>query len=145
MARAPRSSVVVGPQAYHNLPELIAEAVEGRRGTDTDMPADAKFAALPRAAARAERVPDGAGRLRQVLHLLRRALYRGAEISRPMNDLLREAEMLVEAGAREITLLGQNVNAWGEGLDVLIRELAKLPGSARSATPPATRTTSPKA
>ena len=64
---------------------------------------------------------------------------RGAEISRPYGDLLAEAETLVEAGAREITLLGQNVNAWrGEdakgrsvGLDALIRSLAKLPRLAR--------------
>jgi tRNA-2-methylthio-N6-dimethylallyladenosine synthase len=55
---------------------------------------------------------------------------RGAEISRPFNDLLREAEILVEAGAREITLLGQNVNAWVQGdtgFDGLIRAIAKIP------------------
>jgi tRNA-2-methylthio-N6-dimethylallyladenosine synthase len=128
MARAPAVSVVVGPQAYHNLPGLIAEAVEGRRGTDTDMPADAKFAALPvrrRSGPSAFlTVQEGCDKFCTYCVV---PYTRGAEISRPLNDLLREAELLVDAGAREITLLGQNVNAWCGGLDVLIRELAKLP------------------
>jgi tRNA-2-methylthio-N6-dimethylallyladenosine synthase len=128
MARAPAVSVVVGPQAYHNLPGLIAQAVEGRRGTDTDMPADAKFAALP---ARRSSGPSAFLTVQEGCDKF--CTYcvvpytRGAEISRPLSDLLREAELLVEAGAREITLLGQNVNAWSGGLDALIRELAKLP------------------
>jgi tRNA-2-methylthio-N6-dimethylallyladenosine synthase len=55
---------------------------------------------------------------------------RGAELSRSFKDLLREAEILIEAGAREITLLGQNVNAWAEGdvgFEGLIKAIAKLP------------------
>ena len=136
MARAPAVGVVVGPQAYHRLPELIGQAVRGERASDTDMPADAKFAALP---ARRRSGPSAFLTVQEGCDKF--CTYcvvpytRGAEISRPFRDLLGEAERLAEAGAREITLLGQNVNAWrGEdanghaiGLDGLIRELDKLP------------------
>ena len=136
MARAPSVGVVVGPQAYHRLPELIGQAVRGERASDTDMPADAKFAALP---ARRRSGPSAFLTVQEGCDKF--CTYcvvpytRGAEISRPFRDLLGEAERLAEAGAREITLLGQNVNAWrGEdanghaiGLDGLIRELDKLP------------------
>jgi len=136
MARAPSVGVVVGPQAYHRLPELIDKAMRGERATDTDMPADAKFAALPvRRRANPSAfltVQEGCDKFCTYCVV---PYTRGAEMSRPFNDLLAEGERLVEAGAREITLLGQNVNAWhGEnakgvpiGLDGLIRELAKLP------------------
>ncbi len=128
MARAPAVSVVVGPQAYHNLPRLVAAAAEGHRAADTDMPADAKFAALP---ARRRSGPNAFLTVQEGCDKF--CTYcvvpytRGAEISRPIGDLLREAELLVEHGAREITLLGQNVNAWSGGLDTLVRALAKLP------------------
>ena len=131
MARAPAVVMVVGPQAYHRLPEMIAMAVTGERATDTDMPADAKFAALP---ARRKTGPSAFLTIQEGCDKF--CTYcvvpytRGAEISRPFAELLREAEVLVEAGAREITLLGQNVNAWSHediGFDRLIRELAKLP------------------
>ena len=136
MARAPAVGVVVGPQAYHRLPEMIDKAVRGERATDTDMPADAKFAALP---ARRRVAPSAFLTVQEGCDKF--CTYcvvpytRGAEISRPAADLLAEAERLVTAGAREITLLGQNVNAWsGEdpkgrpiGLDGLIRAIAKLP------------------
>ena len=131
MARAPAVGMVVGPQAYHRLPEMIAKAVRGERATDTDMPADAKFAALP---ARRKAGPSAFLTIQEGCDKF--CTYcvvpytRGAEISRPLAELLREAEVLVEAGAREITLLGQNVNAWSHediGFDRLIRELAKLP------------------
>ena len=131
MARAPAVVMVVGPQAYHRLPEMIAKAVKGERATDTDMPADAKFAALP---ARRKAGPSAFLTIQEGCDKF--CTYcvvpytRGAEISRPFAELLREAEVLVEAGAREITLLGQNVNAWSHediGFDRLIRELAKLP------------------
>ncbi|WP_095011266.1 tRNA (N6-isopentenyl adenosine(37)-C2)-methylthiotransferase MiaB [Tsuneonella mangrovi] len=140
MARAPAVSMVVGPQAYHRLPEMLDKAVAGERATDTDMPPIAKFAALP-ARRRAPpsaflTVQEGCDKFCTYCVV---PYTRGAEISRPFNDLVAEAEKLVEAGAREITLLGQNVNAWsGEdakgraiGLDGLIRELAKLPNLAR--------------
>ena len=136
MARAPAVGVVVGPQAYHRLPEMIERAVHGERATDTDMPADAKFAALP-----ARRRVNPSAFLTVQEGCDKFCTYcvvpytRGAEISRPFQDLLGEAQRLVDAGAREITLLGQNVNAWaGEdakgraiGLDGLMKELARLP------------------
>ena len=136
MARAPSVRMVVGPQAYHRLPKMLAEAVEGRRVTDTDMPADTKFDALP---ARRKSGPTAFLTVQEGCDKF--CTYcvvpytRGAEASRPFRDLLDETERLIEAGAREITLLGQNVNAWaGEdakgraiGLEVLIRELSKLP------------------
>ena len=140
MARAPAVGVVVGPQAYHRLPELVAAAAQGKRAADTDMPEDAKFAALP---ARRKVGPSAFLTVQEGCDKF--CTYcvvpytRGAEISRPFSDLLREAEKLVAAGAREITLLGQNVNAWrGEddkgravGLDGLAAQLAKLPDLAR--------------
>jgi tRNA-2-methylthio-N6-dimethylallyladenosine synthase len=131
MARAPAVGLVVGPQAYHRLPELIDRAARGERAADTDMPADAKFAALP---ARRRVGPSAFLTVQEGCDKF--CTYcvvpytRGAEISRPFKDLLREAESLVEAGAREITLLGQNVNAWANddiGFDDLIRTLAGLP------------------
>ena len=140
MARAPAVGMVVGPQAYHRLPEMIVKAASGTRATDTDMPADAKFAALPK---RRKSGPSAFLTIQEGCDKF--CTYcvvpytRGAEISRPFSDLLREAERLVEAGAREITLLGQNVNAWtGEddkgralGFDGLIRALADMSGLAR--------------
>ena len=136
MARAPAVSMVVGPQAYHRLPDLLDKAIAGERATDTDMPENAKFDALP---ARRKVGPSAFLTIQEGCDKF--CTYcvvpytRGAEISRPFNDLLREAETLVEAGAKEITLLGQNVNAWTGadnhgrtiGFDGLVRELAKLP------------------
>ncbi|KRA82914.1 tRNA (N6-isopentenyl adenosine(37)-C2)-methylthiotransferase MiaB [Altererythrobacter sp. Root672] len=131
MARAPAVGLVVGPQAYHRLPAMIEQVVEGKRASDTDMPADAKFAALP---ARRRVGPSAFLTIQEGCDKF--CTYcvvpytRGAEISRPFSDLLREAETLVEHGAREITLLGQNVNAWAVdevGFDGLLKELAKIP------------------
>ena len=136
MARAPAVSMVVGPQAYHRLPDMLDRAVKGERATDTDMPAIAKFAALPE---RRRVTPNAFLTVQEGCDKF--CTYcvvpytRGAEISRPFGDLVEEAMKLVDAGAKEITLLGQNVSAWsGEnaqghttGLDGLIRELAKLP------------------
>jgi tRNA-2-methylthio-N6-dimethylallyladenosine synthase len=140
MARAPAVRMVVGPQAYHRLPEMLAEAVEGRRVVDTDMPAQSKFDALP---ARRRSGPSAFLTVQEGCDKF--CTYcvvpytRGAEVSRPFKDLIDEARRLVDAGAVEITLLGQNVNAWrGEdakgravGLDALVRELAALPDLAR--------------
>ncbi|WP_066554050.1 tRNA (N6-isopentenyl adenosine(37)-C2)-methylthiotransferase MiaB [Croceicoccus bisphenolivorans] len=140
MKRAKGVSMVVGPQAYHRLPEMIGKASAGERVTDTDMPAEAKFGALP---ARRKRAPSAFLTVQEGCDKF--CTYcvvpytRGAEISRPFADLVEEAKLLVDQGAREITLLGQNVNAWtGEdakgraiGLDGLIRELAAMPDLAR--------------
>ncbi len=140
MARAPSVRIVVGPQAYHRLPALLGEALQGKRVADTDMPAATKFAALPRrrksGASAFLTVQEGCDKFCSYCVV---PYTRGAEISRPFDDLLSEAERLLEAGAKEITLLGQNVNAWsGEdpqgralGLDGLIRALAALPELAR--------------
>lgn len=136
MARAPAVGMVVGPQAYHRLGDMLDRAVKGERSTDTDMPEDAKFAALPKRRKVAPTafltVQEGCDKFCTYCVV---PYTRGAEISRPFSQLVDEAAKLVDAGAREITLLGQNVNAWsGEdtkghavGLDGLIRELAKLP------------------
>jgi len=140
MARAPAVRVVVGPQAYHRLPELVAAAAQGGRATDTDMPAEAKFAALPKRRRSGPSafltVQEGCDKFCTYCVV---PYTRGAELSRPYGDLVEEAQALVDGGALEITLLGQNVNAWsGEdgtgratGLDGLIRALADIPALAR--------------
>ncbi|WP_230278871.1 tRNA (N6-isopentenyl adenosine(37)-C2)-methylthiotransferase MiaB [Croceicoccus sp. Ery15] len=136
MARSPDVRMVVGPQAYHRLPAMIEKARAGERVTDTDMPANAKFGVLPTRTKRAPSafltVQEGCDKFCTYCVV---PYTRGAEISRPFADLVEEAHKLVDAGAREITLLGQNVNAWdGEddkgraiGLDGLIRALATMP------------------
>src|SRR6187397_1061458 len=131
MARAPGVGLVVGPQAYHRLPEMIERVARGERATDTDMPADAKFAALPQRRRTGPSafltIQEGCDKFCTYCVV---PYTRGAEISRPLKDLLREAEILVEAGAREITLLGHNVNAWAEagfGFDGLLKAIVRLP------------------
>ncbi len=138
--RAPAVDIVVGPQAYHNLPGLVADAVAGRRALDTDMPAASKFNALPKRRRQGPSafltVQEGCDKFCTYCVV---PYTRGAEISRPWGAIVDEAKALVDAGAREITLLGQNVNAWAgedergraQGLDGLIRALDALPGLAR--------------
>jgi tRNA-2-methylthio-N6-dimethylallyladenosine synthase len=135
-----RSSVVdlvVGPQAYHRLPAMVAA---GGRQVDTDFPVEDKFAVLPeRKSARGPTafltVQEGCDKFCAFCVV---PYTRGAEVSRPVRRLLDEARGLVAQGVREITLLGQNVNAYhGEapdgvwGLGRLIRELAGIEGLAR--------------
>ncbi len=137
MRRAPAVKLVVGPQAYHRLPEMLEQAQSGKRVTDTDMPAASKFDALPRRAPQQApsaflTVQEGCDKFCTYCVV---PYTRGAEISRPMVDLIDEAKALADGGAREITLLGQNVNAWtgedakgrAQGLDGLIRALADIP------------------
>jgi tRNA-2-methylthio-N6-dimethylallyladenosine synthase len=138
--RAPGVGIVVGPQAYHNLPELVRRAAAGERALDTDMPVASKFGALP---ARRRQGPSAFLTVQEGCDKF--CTYcvvpytRGAEVSRPWRAVVDEAKALVDMGAREITLLGQNVNAWtGEdaagrpqGLDGLIRALDTIPGLAR--------------
>jgi tRNA-2-methylthio-N6-dimethylallyladenosine synthase len=128
--------IVVGPQAYHRLPELVAQAALGRRALDTDMPADSKFGALPGRARQVRpsaflTVQEGCDKFCTYCVV---PYTRGAEVSRPWDAIIDEAKALVDAGAREITLLGQNVNAWehdGRYLHDLIEALAKMPSLAR--------------
>jgi tRNA-2-methylthio-N6-dimethylallyladenosine synthase len=139
--RAPSVDVVVGPQAYHRLPDLIARAAKGEKAVDLDMPAESKFGALPKRAGGQRptaflTVQEGCDKFCTYCVV---PYTRGAEISRPFADLIAEAQALVAGGVREITLLGQNVNAWdGEddkgraiGLDGLIRALAREDGLER--------------
>ena len=133
IARRAKVDVVVGPQAYHNLPELVREAAQKGLALDTDMPAIAKFGALP-----ARRRTGPSAFLTVLEGCDKFCTYcvvpytRGAEVSRPFDAILDEARALVDAGAHEITLLGQNVNAWddaaGTGLHGLIRALDKIEG-----------------
>jgi tRNA-2-methylthio-N6-dimethylallyladenosine synthase len=133
--RSPMIDIVVGPQAYHRLPDMVAEATRGARPVDTDMPAISKFDAMP-ARRRANpssflTVQEGCDKFCTYCVV---PYTRGAEISRPWKDIIAEAHALVDAGAREIVLLGQNVNAWSDGkrgLADLIRALAKIVGLER--------------
>ena len=133
--RSPLIDMVVGPQAYHRLPEMVAAAARGGRPVDTEMPAISKFDALP-ARRRASpsaflTVQEGCDKFCTYCVV---PYTRGAEISRPWEDIVSEAHQLVDAGAREIVLLGQNVNAWHDGqrgLAALIRALAKIDGLER--------------
>jgi tRNA-2-methylthio-N6-dimethylallyladenosine synthase len=140
IVRRAKVDVVVGPQAYHNLPALVAKAARGEAALDTGMPVETKFGHLP---AR-RRVPPSAFLTVQegcdkFCTYCVVPYTRGVEVSRPWAAIVDEARALVDAGAREITLLGQNVNAWtGEdaagrtgGLDALVRELDGIAGLAR--------------
>ena len=136
-ARAKAIDIVVGPQAYHRLPQMVAAAASGAKPVDTDMPAIPKFDALPgrrrRGATAFLTVQEGCDKFCTYCVV---PYTRGAEISRPWAAILDEARALIDAGAREITLLGQNVNAWSgtdeagraQGLDGLIRALDRMPG-----------------
>ena len=141
--RAPWVDMVVGPQTYHRLPELVAKADPGSRRSvvDTDFPAEVKFDFLPEeAAARGPAaflsVQEGCDKFCSFCVV---PYTRGAEFSRPVKQIITEARRLVASGTREITLLGQNVNAWHGaaldggtwGLGRLIRELAEIDGLAR--------------
>lgn len=140
MARRAGVDIVVGPQAYHRLPAMVARASRGERAVDTDMPVRSKFDMLP-----ARRTVSPSAFLTVQEGCDKFCTYcvvpytRGAEVSRPFAAIMDEARQLTDAGAKELTLLGQNVNAWaGEddrgnsvGLDGLIRALDRLPGLVR--------------
>jgi tRNA-2-methylthio-N6-dimethylallyladenosine synthase len=131
--RAPAVDVIVGPLAYHRLPELLKQAQTGR-AIDTDMPPVPKFDALPaRRVAQASAfltVQEGCDKFCTFCVV---PYTRGPETSRPSADLIAEAQALVARGVKEITLLGQNVNAYHGGLTLagLIRELAAIDGLER--------------
>ncbi len=142
IARAPHVDIVLGPQTYHRLPEMVARlARQGGAVLDTDFPAEAKFDHLPDSA-----TPPGVTAFLTVQEGCDKfctfcvvPYTRGAEFSRPVREILAEARRLTTHGAREITLLGQNVNAYhGEapdggiwGLGRLIRALAEVAGLER--------------
>ncbi|MGF1445737.1 MAG: tRNA (N6-isopentenyl adenosine(37)-C2)-methylthiotransferase MiaB [Pikeienuella sp.] len=142
LARTGSVDVVVGPQAYHRLPKLVRAAAEtGERQLDTEFPEEDKFNHLP--AARQPAAPaafltvqEGCDKFCAFCVV---PYTRGAEVSRPVARVLQEARALVARGAVEITLLGQNVNAYhGEGPDGrdwslgrLIRALAEVEGLSR--------------
>ena len=118
MRRQPLVDLVVGPQSYHRLPELEAKAQAGEKALDTDFPEEDKFAHL-KGRARAKRgstafltVQEGCDKFCAFCVV---PYTRGAEVSRPVDRVLSEARDLVERGVREITLLGQNVNAYHGG------------------------------
>jgi tRNA-2-methylthio-N6-dimethylallyladenosine synthase len=127
--------IIVGPQAYHRLPEMVDAALGGARPVDIDLPALSKFEAFP-ARRRANpsaflTVQEGCDKFCTYCVV---PYTRGAEISRPWTDIIAEAHALVDAGAREIVLLGQNVNAWADGnrgLADLVRALAQVEGLER--------------
>jgi tRNA-2-methylthio-N6-dimethylallyladenosine synthase len=137
LRRSPVVDLVVGPQAYHRLPAMV-EA--GGRQVDTEFPVEDKFTLLPeRKALRGPTafltVQEGCDKFCAFCVV---PYTRGAEVSRPVERLLDEARGLVAQGVREITLLGQNVNAYhGEGpggawgLSRLLRELAGIEGLKR--------------
>jgi tRNA-2-methylthio-N6-dimethylallyladenosine synthase len=140
LERAPFVDIVFGPQAYHRLPEMVARAA-AERVLDTSFPAEPKFDHLPETSGAPGvsaflTVQEGCDKFCNFCVV---PYTRGAEYSRPAAEIIAEARRLAGAGAREITLLGQNVNAYhgaspeGEtwGLGELIGALAGIPGIAR--------------
>jgi tRNA-2-methylthio-N6-dimethylallyladenosine synthase len=130
IARQPAVDIVVGPQSYSRLPEMIAEISRGTgHALETEFPAEDKFDALPAPTAHGAptaflTVQEGCDKFCTFCVV---PYTRGAEFSRPVEQILTEAKGLVESGAREITLLGQNVNAYcGLGPDGNSWSLAKL-------------------
>ncbi|MEL6377005.1 MAG: tRNA (N6-isopentenyl adenosine(37)-C2)-methylthiotransferase MiaB [Pseudomonadota bacterium] len=130
MRRQPLVDLVVGPQSYHRLPELEAKARSGEKALDTDFPVEDKFAKLKqrplakRAPAAFLTVQEGCDKFCAFCVV---PYTRGAETSRPVQKIIDEAHNLVARGVREITLLGQNVNAYhGPGPDGTDWSLAQL-------------------
>lgn len=144
--RAPAVDLVLGPQTYHRLPDYVARLENGGPGiVETEFPAEDKFEALP-APERRKTLARGATAFLTIQEGCDKfctfcvvPYTRGAEFSRPVTRILDEARALADAGVREITLLGQNVNAFhgddGKGgaasLGALIRALAKIDGVER--------------
>ena len=142
IARAPAVDIVVGPQVYHRLPEMVAKLARGEgRALDTEFPSVDKFDSLPET-----KTPQGPTAFLTVQEGCDKfctfcvvPYTRGSEYSRSVAQIEAEARHLADLGVRELTLLGQNVNAYhgvgpdGEvwGLGRLIRHLAKIEGLAR--------------
>src|SRR5476651_1702928 len=143
--RAPTVDVVVGPQSYHHLPQLLAQAKSHGRAIETEFPIQDKFGFLPPPQPQAIRargissfvtVQEGCDKFCTFCVV---PYTRGAEVSRPVAKIADEVLRLADNGVREITLIGQNVNAYhGEGPDgstwplgTLLRQLAEIPGIVR--------------
>ena len=143
LRRAPQVDMVFGPQTYHRLPAMLAEADKnlGKGQVDTDFPIEDKYDVLPE-----ERIPAGISAFLTIQEGCDKfctfcvvPYTRGSEQSRSAIAILNEAKQMVAKGVREITLLGQNVNAYhGDGPDGrewglarLIRALAEIDGLAR--------------
>ena len=136
--RQPLVDLVVGPQSYQNIADLAANAGEGRKQIDIDFPKDDKFSIL-KGARTAQRGPSAFLTVQEGCDKFCAFCVvpytRGSEFSRSAKAIINEAKKLISSGTKELTLLGQNVNAWhGEGFDGkewglgrLIRELADLP------------------
>lgn len=145
LRRAPAVDLVIGPQTYHRLPEALKRVKRGERVLDTDYAIEDKFEHLPapdKAKTKARgvtaflTVQEGCDKFCTFCVV---PYTRGSEVSRPVPQIVAEAQKLVDGGVREITLLGQNVNAWhgtgpnGEkwGLGELLYRLSKIDGLAR--------------
>ena len=142
IARAPVVDIVVGPQSLHRLADLVADAAAGKRAVETEFPADDKFTALPvrplgkQQASAFVTVQEGCDKFCTFCVV---PYTRGAEYSRPAAEIVAEVERLAMQGVREVTLLGQNVNAYhGDGEDGstwslarLLQRLAAIPSIAR--------------
>ncbi|MCH2077828.1 MAG: tRNA (N6-isopentenyl adenosine(37)-C2)-methylthiotransferase MiaB [Rhodobacteraceae bacterium] len=137
MKRQPLVDLVVGPQAYHRLPDLVKRTSNGAKALDTDFPEEDKFTRMKgrpkarRAPAAFLTVQEGCDKFCAFCVV---PYTRGAEVSRPSSQVIREAQDLVERGVREVTLLGQNVNAYNghdTGLAGLIWDLAEIDGLER--------------
>ncbi len=143
--RAPVVDLVIGPQTYHRLPQALARARDGEKVVETDYAIEDKFEHLPspqrkviaaRGVTAFLTVQEGCDKFCTFCVV---PYTRGSEVSRPVSQIVEEAQRLVAAGVREITLLGQNVNAWhGEGADgrewglgELLRRLAEIDGLER--------------
>ncbi|GEL55146.1 tRNA-2-methylthio-N(6)-dimethylallyladenosine synthase [Acetobacter syzygii] len=133
LARAPYVDIVLGPQTYHRLPEMVARAARaGNAIIETDFPAEQKFDFLPESEA-----PQTPGNYTAFLTIQEGCdkfcsfcvvpYTRGAESSRPVQSVLAEARRMAQSGVQEISLLGQNVNAYhGEGPDGTVWDLTRL-------------------
>lgn len=133
LRRSPAVDLVVGPQSYHRLPELLEQTKHGNKVIDTEFPVEDKFDFLKAPTQRAVRargisafvtVQEGCDKFCTFCVV---PYTRGVEISRPVAKIVAETEHLIQSGVREITLIGQNVNAFhGEGPDGQVWTLAKL-------------------
>ena len=136
MRRMPLVDLVVGPQSYHRLPAMLAQVEAGHRALDTEFPTEDKFDHLPARQTGGRptaflTVQEGCDKFCAFCVV---PYTRGSEVSRPVARVLAEAEALVARGVKDITLLGQNVNAYhsgGTGLAHLVRAMARIDGLAR--------------